>query len=96
MTEQGAGPLEETLRNIPVRVWVELGRAAMPAGRLAGLPPGEVVELDRDVDDPVELYVDGMRFATGRLVVSDDDGAPLALQIESIVAPAGRLPERTP
>jgi len=96
VSEPGTGPLGERLRDIPVRVWVELGRARMPAGRLAGLPAGEVVELDRDVDDPVELYVDGMRFATGRLVVSGDDGAPLALQIESIVAPPGRLPERTP
>jgi flagellar motor switch protein FliN/FliY len=77
--------LERHLREIPVRVWVELGRAHMPAGCLAALPAGEVVELDREVDDPVDLYVDGMRVATGRLVVSDDESASLGLLIESVV-----------
>jgi flagellar motor switch protein FliN len=57
----------------------------MPLGHFVALPAGEVVELDRDVDDPVNLYVDGMQVARGRLVVSDS-GDSLALQIESIVA----------
>lgn len=79
-------PLKAALRDIPVRVWVELGRARMPMGRFISLPPGEVVELDRDVDDPVDLYVDGMHVARGRLVVSDD-GAALSFEIESLTTP---------
>jgi flagellar motor switch protein FliN len=83
LTEHDGEPLKAALRDIPVRVWVELGRARMPMGRFVALPPGEVVELDRDVTDPVDLYVDGMRVASGRLVVSDD-GDSLGLQIEEI------------
>jgi flagellar motor switch protein FliN len=83
LTEHDGEPLKAALRDIPVRVWVELGRTRMPMGRFVALPPGEVVELDRDVDDPVDLYVDGMHVARGRLVVSDD-GASLSLDIESI------------
>jgi flagellar motor switch protein FliN/FliY len=87
LTDNDGEPLKAALRDIPVRVWVELGRARMPMGRLVALPPGEVVELDRDVHDPVDLYVDGMRVACGRLVVSDD-GESLSLDIESITTPA--------
>jgi flagellar motor switch protein FliN len=91
LTQHDAEPLKAALRDIPVRVWVELGRARMPLGRFVALPAGEVVELDRDVDDPVNLYVDGMHVARGRLVVSDS-GDFLALQIESVIA-AGDAPE---
>jgi len=76
-------PLKAALCGIPVRVWVELGRASMPLGRLIALPPGEVVDLDRDVDDPVDLYVDGMPVARGRLAVSES-GEFLTLEIESL------------
>ena len=82
LTEHDGEPLKAALRDIPVRVWVELGRARMPMGRFVALPPGEVVELDRDVEDPVDLYVDGMHVARGRLAVSD--GGSLELQIEAV------------
>jgi flagellar motor switch protein FliN/FliY len=84
LIEHDGGPLKAALCDIPVRVWVELGRASMPLGRLVGLPAGEVVELDRDVDDPVDLYVDGMHVARGRLAVSDA-GEFLTLRIESLI-----------
>jgi flagellar motor switch protein FliN/FliY len=31
-----------------------------------------VLELDRKADDPVDLYVNGLRFASGRLVLTDE------------------------
>jgi flagellar motor switch protein FliN len=79
----GAPGLDESLRAIPVRVWAELGRRRMPVGDLVGTPAGAVLELDREADEPVDLYVNGMRFATGRLVVSD--GGDWAVQIESLI-----------
>jgi flagellar motor switch protein FliN/FliY len=75
--------LDESLRGVPVRVWAELGRRQMPIGSLVGTPAGAVVELDRQADEPVDLYVNGMRFATARLVVSDD--GEWAVRIESLV-----------
>ena len=65
-------PLVEVLGDIPVRVWAELGRTRMPIGRLVGMPIGEVVALDHEIDDPIDIYVDGMWFATGRLETNDD------------------------
>jgi flagellar motor switch protein FliN len=77
--EYTSAPMGDALRAVPVRVWAELGRARMPAGNSLGLPTGSVVELDREVDDPVDLYVDGMRCATGRLMVADDGSLQLAI-----------------
>ena len=44
---------------------------------------GAVVELNRSADEPIDLYVNGRRFATGRLMVVD--GADWAVRIESIL-----------
>ena len=69
----GEMPLSGALRSVNVRVWAELGRTRMPTGQVVGLPSGAIVELDREAEDAVDLYVDGQRYATGRLVVTDDE-----------------------
>jgi flagellar motor switch protein FliN/FliY len=79
-TEYTSAPLGAALRAVPVRVWAELGRARMPAGTSLDLPTGSVVELDREVEDPVDLYVDGLRFASGRLRVAEDGSLQLEVQ----------------
>jgi flagellar motor switch protein FliN/FliY len=73
----GAAPgeqqsLGDALRDIRVRVWAELGRTRVPLGQAPELPPGAVLELDRKADDPVDLYVNGLRFARGQLVLTDE------------------------
>jgi flagellar motor switch protein FliN/FliY len=75
-----------SLAGIPVRVWAELGRAQMPSAQVVGLPSGAVVELDRSADEPIDLYVNGRRFATGRLMVVD--GTDWAVRIETVLAPS--------
>jgi len=77
------------IRAIPVRVWAELGRTHMPVGRAVSLGTGAVVDLDRAPDDPVDLYVNGRRFATGRLLLVEDEWA---VRIESVL-PAGSVPD---
>jgi flagellar motor switch protein FliN/FliY len=76
----------DVLRGVALRVWAELGRARLPIGRAVGLAPGSVVELDRGGDDPVDLYVNGRRFATGRLHLAED--GEWAVRIEEITPPA--------
>jgi flagellar motor switch protein FliN len=72
-----------SLAGVPVRVWAELGRARMPSADVVGLPSGAVVELDRGAEEPIDLYVNGRRFATGRLMVVD--GTDWAVRIESVI-----------
>ncbi len=86
------GDLERSLRDVPVRVWAELGRARMQTGRVVGMPAGAVVELDRRAEDPVDLYVNGLRFATGRLIVVDE--TEWAVKIESVIGTSTGVPER--
>jgi flagellar motor switch protein FliN len=74
--------LDEALRDISVRVWAELGRTRVSLGEAPQLPPGAVLELDRKADDPVDLYVNGLRFAAGRLVLTDE--GEWALRLEEV------------
>jgi len=71
---EASGPrdVEETLRGITMRVWAELGRTRLPLSDTLTLPLGSVVELDRHAEAPVDLYVNGLRFAEGILLVDDN------------------------
>jgi flagellar motor switch protein FliN/FliY len=73
-----------SLAGIPVRVWAELGRAQMPSAQVVGMPPGAVVELNQAADEPIDLYVNGTLFATGRLMVVD--GTDWAVRIETVLS----------
>jgi flagellar motor switch protein FliN len=81
----GAAPrLKEVLGDIRLRVWAELGRTRMPLGKALALPLGAVVDLDRPADAPVDLFVNGVRFASGHLVVNDDEWA---VAVDELIAP---------
>ena len=88
--EPGAGTVGDersvigsSLLDAPLRVWAELGRVELPMGRVVGLPNGAVLELDRAADDPIDIYVNGTRFAIGRLVVGEGD--EWAVRIDDIL-----------
>lgn len=80
-----AGDGSLSLAGIPVRLSAELGRSRMPTAQIVGLPTGAVVELNRQADEPIDLFVNGRPFATGRLVVVD--GSDWAVRIERILGP---------
>lgn len=63
----------DLLGDVGVRIAAELGRVNMTIRRAVNLAPGAVVELDRELEDPIDLYVNGRRFGTGRLVTLDGD-----------------------
>ena len=75
--------LRQSLRTTRVRVSAEVGRKRLPVESLVGVPPGTIIELDRDADDPVDIYVNGRRFATGRLVLTDT--AEWAVRVEQVL-----------
>jgi flagellar motor switch protein FliN/FliY len=64
--------LEEALGEIRLRVWAELGRTHLPLAHALGLPLGSVVELNQEAEAPIDLFVNGVRFAQGHLIVTDD------------------------
>ena len=60
------------LRGATMRVGAELGRVRLPAAVAAALAAGTVVSLDRRAEDPLELCVNGVPIATGRLMALDE------------------------
>lgn len=74
----------QDLLDVPVRVHAELGRAKLPLAQAIGMPDGAIVDLDRSPEEPVDVYVNGKPFGTGRLVVVDGEWA---IRLESVFDP---------
>lgn len=51
---------------------VEFGRRWISPKTAARLKPGSVLELDADVDRPVDVYADGRLLASGAAMVIED------------------------
>jgi flagellar motor switch protein FliN/FliY len=86
-----ADELRESLRLVPLRVWAELGRASLRSAEAAGLADGAIVELDRAADDPIDIFVNGSRIATGRLIALEED--EWAVRLEHVF-PTAHTPEK--
>jgi flagellar motor switch protein FliN/FliY len=62
----------EFLRDVPLRVTVELGRTRLLIKDVLALRNGSVVELDRQAGAPVDVLVNGILIARGEVVVVDE------------------------
>lgn len=85
-TSVAEGPDVNTLQllyDVNVTVSAELGRAVLPIGDLLKLGAGSVVELDRQLSEPVDLIAQGVLIARGEVVVVDDCFAIRIKEIES-------------
>ncbi len=56
-------------QDIKVVVSADLGRATVPLQTLMNLGEGSVLELNREIDSPVELVAQGVPLASGEVVV---------------------------
>ncbi len=70
--DTGADGSIDILLDVNISVTVALGQAEIPVRRLLQLGPGSVLELDKPIDAPADLYVGDTKFATGTVVVVDD------------------------
>src|SRR6188768_4139033 len=69
--EKSAADLEAVF-DVPVRISVVLGRAKVPIASLLKMDVGTVVELDRQVGEAVELYVNDRLIARGEIVLVEN------------------------
>ena len=65
----------DALLDVKVRVWAEIGRTRMPLADAVALASGVLVDLDREHHEPVDLYVNGLRYGSGRLVQLEGEWA---------------------
>jgi len=62
-----------------------LGRTVMSVGEILSLGTGSVIELNRQIMEPVDVVIQGVKVATGEVVVVDDC---FAIRITEIVKPS--------
>ena len=62
----------EAVFDVPVRISVVLGRTRMPVADLLRMDVGTVVELDRQVGEAIEIYVNGRLVARGEIVLVEN------------------------
>ena len=68
---EGAGGNIDLLLDVDIAVTVVIGQTEIPVRRLLKLGPGSVLELDKPIDEPADLYLRDVKFATGSIVVVD-------------------------
>ncbi len=59
------------VNDVPVRVQAVLGRARVPVGELIRMRTGMVLELDRRVGEPVDVFVNNRLVARGEVMLVD-------------------------
>ena len=69
--ERTAADLEAVF-DVPVRISVVLGRTRIPVASLLKLDVGSVVELDRQVGEAVEIFVNERLVARGEIVLVEN------------------------
>lgn len=78
----------DMILNIPVQVSLELGRAKMDLRDLLQLGQGSVIELERMIDEPLDVLVNGALIARGEVVVVDNK---FGIRLTDIVSPEKRV-----
>jgi flagellar motor switch protein FliN/FliY len=91
--QNGMPPLDpvnlKMVMDVELNVSLRFGQRQLPLREVLELASGSVIELDRKVDDPVELLLDGKVIARGEAVIVDgnyglrvtDVPQPIAAQI---------------
>ncbi|GHA89479.1 hypothetical protein GCM10009069_10750 [Algimonas arctica] len=82
--EQGGAKFKRSIYALPVTVDVIVGSARPTVTELLGFDEGSLLALDRGVEDPVDLCVDGRVIARGELVEMED-GAGIGVRITQVV-----------
>ncbi|MBN1420119.1 MAG: flagellar motor switch protein FliN [Planctomycetes bacterium] len=73
----------ELLRDVSLKVKVELGRGRMVLHDILRLAPGSVVELEKLAGDPLDIYANDHLIARGEVLVLNEN---FCVRITEIVA----------
>src|ERR1017187_9543261 len=78
----------ELLLDVELEATLRFGCREMPLGEILDLGPGDVVQLDRHVADPVDLIVGDKIVARGEVVLVNGN---FGLRVTEVAAPRKRL-----
>jgi flagellar motor switch protein FliN len=79
----GTGQIDILLETL-MPVQVQLAQTDLRVQELLQLSAGSVLKLDKRVGEPVDVFLRGVRFATGQLVVIEDR---LGVRLSKILSP---------
>lgn len=77
----------DLIKDVKLKMKIELGRAKLPIGEVLGLQPGSVVELDKLTGDPLDILVNDVLVARGEVLVINEN---FAIRITEVVTPETR------
>jgi flagellar motor switch protein FliN/FliY len=86
--QNGNGVGIELLYDIELDATLQFGSREMPLHEVLALGPGDVIELNRHVSEPVDLVVGDRIVARGEVVVASGN---FALRITEVATPQLRL-----
>ncbi|WP_456383965.1 flagellar motor switch protein FliN [Persephonella sp.] len=78
----------DLLMDIPLEISVEIGSTTMPLEEVLKLNPNSIVELDRYINQPVDIKVNGKLIAKGELYTVENN---FGIKITSIITVQERM-----
>ena len=75
MTDQPSSeaPDLSLVRDVRVTATVEVGRRQMKLSEAMSIAPGSIIQLEREIDSPLDLLINGQVVARGEVLVVDSD-----------------------
>ncbi|MGV3592816.1 MAG: flagellar motor switch protein FliN, partial [Gammaproteobacteria bacterium] len=73
---------------VPVSLSIEVGRTKMTINEIMNMREGSVIELERLLDEPLDILVNGALIAHGVVVLANDR---FGIQITDIISPQDRI-----
>lgn len=78
----------DTLLKVPVSLSIEVGRTRMTINEFLETREGSVIELERLMDEPLDILVNGALIAHGVVILANER---FGIQITDIVSPHDRV-----
>ncbi len=83
------GPVNiDLILDLPLQIVVELGRTKMLINDLLQIGQGSVIELNKQVGEPLDVLVNGKLVARGEVVVVKDK---FGIRITDVISPLERI-----
>jgi flagellar motor switch protein FliN len=78
----------DLILDIPLQVRAELGQVKMLVNDLLQLGQGSIIELDKSVNDLLDIYISNKLIARGEVVVVDEK---FGIRVTDIISPSERI-----
>ncbi|MDO9536565.1 MAG: FliM/FliN family flagellar motor switch protein [Bacillota bacterium] len=86
--EEESPPNLALILDFPLVLSIRLGEVKKNLNEVRKISPGVVVELNRGINDPVEIYTGGKLIARGEVVVIEEN---FGIKITHIIEPVERI-----